>query len=141
MGAGQAACIPLLHQLISSVAEHDFSELKRWAASCGAAPGRGHLRLALGSTPSQLLLLRPPPPAHTTPRRRLQADYEYFGAAAEARPGVALQPAAELDSRELRFLSDFTQVGADPLCICAGGGLWRWRCGARDGCGGAACCR
>lgn len=43
-------------------------------------------------------------------RRRLQTDYEYFGAAAEARSDVALKPAKELDQQELRFLSDFTQL-------------------------------
>lgn len=43
-------------------------------------------------------------------RRRLQADYEYFGAAAEARSDVPLKPPALLDEQEQRFLSDFVQL-------------------------------
>ncbi|KAL4459125.1 hypothetical protein ABPG75_013990 [Micractinium tetrahymenae] len=43
-------------------------------------------------------------------RRRLQSDYEYFGAAAEARSDVALKPPKELDQQEVRFLSDFVQL-------------------------------
>ncbi|KAL4427112.1 hypothetical protein ABPG77_001116 [Micractinium sp. CCAP 211/92] len=43
-------------------------------------------------------------------RRRLQSDYEYFGAAAEARSDVRLKPQAELDLQEQRFLSDFVQL-------------------------------
>ncbi|EFN53569.1 hypothetical protein CHLNCDRAFT_136731 [Chlorella variabilis] len=65
----------------------------------------------------------------TSLRRRLQGDYEYFGAAAEARSDVELsewqgrqqqqllqqlqqvhEPPEELDQQETRFLADFTQL-------------------------------
>ncbi|KAI3424110.1 hypothetical protein D9Q98_009471 [Chlorella vulgaris] len=46
----------------------------------------------------------------TALRRRLQGDYEYFGAAAEARSDVDLKPEDELDQQELRFLTYFTQL-------------------------------
>ncbi|PSC73998.1 ammonium transporter [Micractinium conductrix] len=43
-------------------------------------------------------------------RRRLQGDYDYFGAAADARSDVAVKSAEDLDDQELSFLSEFTQL-------------------------------